>query len=185
MKQLYTKLANKIYNYFFFKTSQFRAFFYGFFLKKIGERVYICKDVTILSPQNVTIGNRVYLGKNVTIAGQAGVTIGDYTIINHNVNIISINHIYQDSSKIIREQGYCGGPISIGEDVWIATGAVILQNIKIGNGAVIGANAVVTKNVAPYTLVGGVPARFIRRRSKKTKNKDHAYTYVNYDDPYL
>lgn len=172
MKQLYTLLTNKLYNTYFFSTSFLRGLFYGIFLKKLGKRVFICKGVTIMSPQKVELGDNVYLGKNVTIAGQAGVTIGANSIINHNVNIISVNHIYEDSSKTIREQGYSGGPISIGEDVWIATGAVIIKNVKIGKGAVIGANAVVTKDVAPYTLVGGVPAKFIRRRKRKVMNKD-------------
>lgn len=172
MKQLCTRLAVRLYNQYFFKISLLRGFFYGFFLKKKGKRVYICKGITIMSPQNVELGNDVYLGKNVTIAGQQGVTIGDNSIINHNVNIISVNHVYEDPNKTIREQGYYGAPISIGEDVWIATGAVVLQGIKIGKGAVIGANAVVTKNVAPYTLVGGIPAKFIRRRNSEKKSKD-------------
>lgn len=172
MRRLFTLLAKKLYNEYFFKMSLLRAFFYGIFLKKKGKRVYICKGVTIMSPQNVELGNDVYLGKNVTIAGQKGVTIGKDSIINHNVNIISVNHVYEDPNKTIKEQGYYGSPINIGEDVWIATGAVILQGIKIGKGAVIGANAVVTKDVAPYTLVGGIPAKFIRRRNSEKKDKD-------------
>ncbi len=182
MRQFYTRLANKLYNTYFFSTSFLRGLFYGIFLKKLGKHVFICKGVTIMSPQKVELGDNVYLGKNVTIAGQAGVTIGANSIINHNVNIISVNHVYQDSSKTIREQGYYGGPISIGEDVWIATGAVITKNTKIGKGAVIGANAVVTKDVPPYALVGGVPAKLIGQRKANLKKEDYLKDHIFYFD---
>lgn len=167
MRLFFTLLVKRLYNEYFFKTSLLRGFFYGFFLKKKGKRVYICKEVTIMGPQGVELGNNVYIGKYATIAGQAGVTIGNDTIINHDVNIISVNHVYEDSGMKIEDQGFAGGPITIGDDVWIGTGAVILPKIKIGKGAVIGANAVVTKDVAPYTVVAGVPAKLIKRRIAK------------------
>ncbi len=172
MRQSYTLIAKRLYNTYFFKICRLRGFFYHFFLKKIGKRLEISKGAFIMSPQNVEMGDDVFLGRNVTIAGQKGVKIGSNTIINHNVNIISVNHIYENSTKTIREQGYRGGPISIGEDVWICTGAVILPSTKIGKGAVVGANAVVTKDVAPYTVVAGIPAKLIKRRIAKTNNKD-------------
>lgn len=165
MKQSITKFVVRLYNEYFFKTSLFRTLIYRPFLKKCGKRVFICKQVTIMGPQNVELGNNVYIGKYATIAGQAGVKIGNDTIINHDVNIISVNHVYEDSTKRIEEQGFAGGPIIIGDDVWIGTGAVILPNTKIGKGAVVGANAVVTKDVELYTVVAGVPAKLIKRRN--------------------
>ena len=124
-----------------------------------------------MSPQNVEMGTDVYIGRNVTIAGQRGVIIGNDVMINYSVSLISVNHVYQNSHVVIRKQGYYGAPIIICDDVWICAGAVILPGVTIGKGAVVGANAVVAKDVAAYTIVGGVPARFIKHRNHKTKNR--------------
>lgn len=167
MKQKYIKFAVLFYNYYFFYLCGLRGRLYSLFLKKKGKRFEVCKGVTIMSPQNVEVGDDVYIGRNVTIAGQCGVVLGNNIIINHNVNIISVNHVYQNAKQTIREQGYRGGQITIGDDVWVGTGAVILDGVTIHKGAVVGANAVVTKDVSAYTVVGGVPAHIIAKRTAK------------------
>ena|SRR5579872_6475577 len=141
-----------------------RSWFWGHFLKQIGERVYIMQRVKIMSPRKVSIGHDVLLNEDVKIGGQCGVTIGNYVLIGYNVNLVSENHAYQNYLLPIMQQGYFGGPIVIEDDVWIGANAVILPNIKVGKGAIVGANAVVTKNVEPYTIVGGVPAKKIKYR---------------------
>lgn len=69
---------------------------------------------------------------------------------------------YQDRSKSLKEQGFEGEKIVIGENCWLCKGCVILAGVTIGEGAVIAANAVVTRDVQPYTVVGGVPAKIIK-----------------------
>lgn len=125
------------------------------------------KGAKIMSPQKVEIGHNVYFSEGVIIGGQNGVTIGNYALIGYNVNLISANHSYQNNLFPILKQGLYGGPIEIEDDVWIGSNVVVLPNVKIGRGAVIGANAVVTKNVEPYAIVGGVPAKLIKYRFNK------------------
>lgn len=164
-----TKAINKILNYFIYFIGRARAVFWGLLLKKIGHRVDIMRGVIIMSPQNVEIGHDVLLNEYSRIGGQRGVTIGNYVQLSYNVTIISENHEYKNHSLPIKSQGYFGGPVTIGDDVWIGSNAVILPNVHIGPGAIVGANAVVTKDVQPYAIVGGVPARFIKYRFSKRK----------------
>ncbi len=76
-------------------------------------------------------------------------------------------HIFSDTTVPIRQQGDRGGDIVIEDDVWIGTHTIILTDVTIHKGAIIGAGAVVTKDVEPYAIVGGVPAKLIRYRDKK------------------
>ncbi len=161
-------MLNKIYNHLMHSIAQTRALFWGLFLRKMGRNVDIMERVKIMSPQKVEIGNNVLLNSDVKIGGQMGVKIGNYVLVGYNVNIVSENHQYLDLNLPIMKQGFFGGPIVIEDDVWIGANVVILPNITIGKGSVIGANAVVTKNVMPYTIVGGIPAKFIKNRANKS-----------------
>ena len=95
----------------------------------------------------------VKIGKNVLIAGRVFITDHD--------------HEYENSAPIFKGSGLISEPVIIEDEVWIGEGAVILKGVTVGKRSVIGANAVVTKNVLPYTVVGGVPARFIRNIDNK------------------
>ena len=125
--------------------------------------------VVVMSPQKVEIGHDVFLNERSLIGGQNGVKIGSYVQLSHNVSLISENHRYSNPSQPIKNQGYFGGPIVVEDDVWIGANAVIMPSVKVGKGAIIGANAVVTRNVKPYAIVGGVPAKFIKYRFSKEK----------------
>lgn len=162
---------NSLYNRSVYFFGWLRAQFWRLFLKKIGERVSIMQRVKIMSPQKVSIGHDVLLNDDVKIGGQCGVTIGNYVLIGYNVNLVSENHAYQNHLLPIMKQGYFGGPITIHDDVWIGANAVILPHVTIGKGAIVGANAVVTKDVSPYSIVGGVPAKEIKYRIKTKKTK--------------
>ena len=117
-----------------------------------------------MSPQKVEIGHDVLLNADTKIGGQLGVKIGNYVQLAYNVNIVTVNHAYQNPNLPIKKQGEFGGPVIIENDVWVGANAVILPNVRIGRGAIIGANAVVNRNVKPYSIVGGVPAKFIKFR---------------------
>lgn len=88
------------------------------------------------------------------------------------VLIYTQNHCYEDETKPIIQQGYTKTkPVVIGDDVWIGARAIILPGVNIGSHSVVGAGAVVTKDVPDYSVVGGVPAKVIKRR--KTNNIAH------------
>lgn len=168
-----TKIASLIYLYSVHTIAFLRAKFWQLFLLKIGPRVDIMANVIIMSPQKVSIGHDVLLNAGTKIGGQRGVTIGNYVMLGYNVNLVSENHQFNNPKLPIKKQGFFGGPIVIEDDVWIGANAVILPNVTIGRGSVVGANAVVTKDVLPYSIVGGIPAKLIRPRFN-TKDKQTA-----------
>ena len=115
-------------------------------------------------------GGSINLAKNVTIGaytvlyGHGGLYVGQDTQIGPQVVIIPANHITDFFDKPIRLQGETRRGIKIGDNVWIGAGAIILDGVVIEDGAVVAAGAVVTGRVPKNTIVGGVPARFIRMR---------------------
>ncbi|AKB71761.1 Chloramphenicol acetyltransferase [Methanosarcina mazei C16] len=109
------------------------------------------------------IGDDVYIGEKLTIvdklSDQKNITIGSRVAISPGVILISSSE--PNFSKIKQYVKTVHGTIQIKDDAWIGAGAIILPNITIGEGAVVGAGAVVTKDVDPYTIVAGVPAKKI------------------------
>ena len=125
---------------------------------------------------NVTLGSGCRLGNHVTINENCRLVntiIGDNALIAPEVYALMRNHEYKDLNIPIRNQGYFDEiPPRIGNDVWVGTRVVLLPGVNIGDGAIIGAGAVVTKNVSPFSIVGGVPARKIRDRREPQGNKN-------------
>lgn len=111
----------------------------------------------------VIIGNNVVIGRHCMITNKNLIKIGNDVLIGAYVQIIDAGHGFAKDT-IIREQQAKIGEVIIGNDVWIGAGAKILMDVHIGDGAVIGANAVVTKDVPPFAIVGGVPAQIIKYR---------------------
>ena len=113
------------------------------------------------------VGKEVYIGEDLLIidepSDQAMVSIGDRVAISPRVTLVVSSR--PNFSRIAPYVPVKHGPITIENDVWLGTGVVVLPDITIGEGAVVGANSVVTKDVRPYTIVGGSPARLIREVS--------------------
>lgn len=129
------------------------------------KNVKIGLHTIISNKRNVTIGNNTYINSGMLFAGKnSEIIIGDNCLISYNVHIRTISHNYIDKKRLILEQGNFEKTIIIGNDVWIGYGAQIMPGVKIGDGSVIAAGAVVTKNVEPYKVVAGVPARVIKER---------------------
>jgi acetyltransferase-like isoleucine patch superfamily enzyme len=110
----------------------------------------------------ITIGRNSLVGEYSVIRGQGGVTIGDRVYTSPFTQIIAVNHVFDDPTRPFVDQGISAEGIVIEDDVWLGAGAVITDGVRIGKGAVVAAGAVVTKDVAPHTVVGGVPARLIK-----------------------
>ena len=102
--------------------------------------------------------------------------IGDRVYTSPFTQIIAVNHVFEDPNQPFVEQGITAEGIIIEDDVWIGASAIVTDGVKIGKGAVIAAGAVVTGNVPPHTVVGGVPAKPIKVIDGKTIKPDrHVY----------
>jgi acetyltransferase-like isoleucine patch superfamily enzyme len=130
-----------------------------------GDRCILTEGL-ILIPNGgfITMGHECSIGPYVIMNGAAGLTIGNQVGIGAHSVVYTSSHIYAARHVPILRQGTSRDPVTIEDDVWIGAASVILGGVTIGTGAVVAAGAVVTRDVAPYTVVAGVPARVIRRR---------------------
>jgi acetyltransferase-like isoleucine patch superfamily enzyme len=119
-----------------------------------------------LSPQNgfISIGSRCSIHSFCVLLGEGGITIGNDVRIAASTIIVSANHRFEDPAIPIWQQGMKAKGVCIGNDVWIGANCTILDGVVIGDGAVVAAGALVNKNVEPYSVVGGVPARLLKFR---------------------
>jgi len=139
------------------------------FLRRIEGWVWFRDNVTIWFPEGVSIGSGSMVGENCFLDGFSGLTIGRNVLIAHNASLIAEDHGFATRKIPIRRQPKTIGPVVVGDDVWIGCGARVLKGVTIGDGAIIAAGAVVTKDVAPYAIVGGIPARVLAMRPDDTE----------------
>jgi acetyltransferase-like isoleucine patch superfamily enzyme len=110
----------------------------------------------------IRIGRDSLIGEYTVIRGQGGVTMGDRVYTSPMTQLIAVNHVFDDPRRPFVEQGITAQGIVIEDDVWLGSAAVVTDGVRVGRGAVVAAGAVVTRDVAPHTVVGGVPARVLR-----------------------
>lgn len=110
----------------------------------------------------IKIGSDSLIGEYSVIRGQGGVQIGDRVYTSPFTQIIAVNHVFDDPGRPFVEQGITAEGIVIEDDVWLGAGAIVTDGVRVGKGAVVAAGAVVTKDVPPHTVVGGVPAKPIK-----------------------
>lgn len=154
---------------------------------KLGTNVYISGNSRIISETSgdIDIGNNCKIGTMTIVEDRGGsIAIGDNTAVNSfcvlyghgglrigknvliatHVLLIPANHHFSDPNRLIREQGETKEGIVIEDDVWIGAGAIVLDGVRIGTGSVIGAGAIVTKDIPPRSIAVGNPARVIKTR---------------------
>lgn len=134
----------------------------------IGQYSSIHRACRIYRPDRVHIGKRTVINYGILLDGRSGLSIGDNASISEGVVILTLGHDIDSPDFALQ-----GGPVSIGDYVFIGSYARVLPGVTIGEGAVVAVGAVVTHDVAPYEVVGGVPARFIRMRSRNLTYQQH------------
>ena len=127
--------------------------------KQVGTSVRLRMPVTIYQPEQLALGSQIDVGEYVVIRASGGVTIGDRVLVAAHAIITSRQH----PTRLPRFGVTEDAPIAIEDDVWIGAGAIVLPGVVLGRGSIIGAGAVVTSNVEPFSIVGGVPATPIGR----------------------
>jgi acetyltransferase-like isoleucine patch superfamily enzyme len=108
---------------------------------------------------NIRIGRNVFVNQNCRFNDIGGIDIGDDVMLGPNVSLISSGHPIDPAERRV---GITSAPIAIGRNVWVGTSALIMQGVTVGEDAIVGAGAVVTRNVPPRTLVAGVPATVVK-----------------------
>jgi maltose O-acetyltransferase len=131
----------------------------------MGQNVNIEHGASFGSGRDLTIGDNSGIGIDCQVP--ANIQIGSDVMMGPQVLIIGQNHKFDDLSVPMRLQGRAeASPVVIEDDVWVGARSIVLPGIRIGRGAIIAAGAVVTKDVPPYAICGGNPARVIRLRTE-------------------
>ena len=138
-----------------------RKLYYKLLKMKIGKYSEANMGLYLFSPKNIVIGEYTHINKGCFIDGRGGCTIGNNVSISHHVSFVTGSH--DSNNRFFAERHL---PIIINDYVWIGINATILQDVTIGKGAVVAAGAVVTKDVPPFAIVGGIPAKVIGERNK-------------------
>lgn len=139
-----------------------RKWFYQIMGAKIGKNTVLCRRVEVLLPKGLCLDNNVAVGWFAELDARGGISIGHDTNISSHVKLITGSHDIDDADYTADFR-----PIQVGHHCWLGTGAIVLQGVTIGDGAVVAAGAVVTKDIPPFEVWGGVPAKFIRKRNKE------------------
>lgn len=156
---------------------QFRRIFCKLLLEHIGHHTKIDSDCYFINPQKLKIGDYTHINRECLLIATAGLEIGNRVSISYRSAIVTGSHDVNSPYFLSARR-----PIVIKDYVWIGVNATILAGVTIGEGAVVCAGAVVTKDVPPYCIVGGVPAKCIgeRIRGLSYKPLEHEYFYPNF-----
>lgn len=153
----------------FYKLDVFADKYIGQYLSTITQgRGKFWGKCRIQHPENIYIGDGSFInpGGIIYASKNAKIYIGNNCMVSYNVHLRTDYHVYSNPMMPMKEQGMQEKDIRIGDDVWIGCGAQVMSGVTIGTGAVVGAGAVVCHDVPEFAVVGGVPARIIKFRSK-------------------
>jgi acetyltransferase-like isoleucine patch superfamily enzyme len=131
----------------------------------LGRWIHLGVDTALRCHEGtLSVGDKCVLARDVSINCYLDVEIGDSTLIADNVYISDFDHNFADLTVPIKDQGIAKSRVRIGRDVWLGTKVTVARGVEIGEGSVVGANAVVTRDLPGHSVAVGVPARVIRDR---------------------
>ena len=138
------------------------------------NKFYLGKDSTIEDfttlnngVGNMIIGDRTRIGLGNTLIGP--ITIGNDVMLAQNITMSGLNHGYEDITMSIHDQPVTTAPIIIEDECWIGANSVIVAGVTVGKHSIVAAGSIVTKDIPPYSIVGGNPARLLKHYNSKTK----------------
>jgi maltose O-acetyltransferase len=133
--------------------------------KRVGEGCFYLDEIVWLNGDRIELGDRVAFNVGCFVNGYGGLTVGDGAEFGPRVLLHTANHRMDDPERPVSEQGWVEDtPVTVGRNAWIGMGAIILPGVTIGEGCVIGAGSVVVKDVEPFSVAVGNPARVVRSR---------------------
>ena len=138
------------------ESEEYYKLMYELFNHQIGEKSTIRNPVTVVEPNKVRMGKNSIIMNNALLMASGGIEIGDCTMVAAHAKLISNDHDLYDRSILTMV------PIKIGNHVWIGAGATILKGVTVGDHAIIGGGSVVNKDVPPYAVVVGNPAKVVK-----------------------
>ena len=183
---MFTALRKK---YRLFRYARWRKKYYRKYssMAGMGINTYICDDAKLCALGNISIGDHVWIGHRCYLEGMGGITIGTGTIVGNGTEIISANHNFrgEDMQEVPYDKRFITKKVTIGENVWFGMRALVLPGVTIGEGAIVGAGSVVTKDVPPLAIVGGNPAKVLKYREAdqyyRLKSEGKIYLKENYN----
>lgn len=143
-----------------------RWLLYKALCRRLGGFCYIYPGARLSHVYGMDIGRNFHVNAGAYLYGRGGLTIGDHVMVGPNAVIVSSQHRYDDPRLPMALLGHRMAPVTIGSDVWIGANAVVLPGVRIADGTIVSAGAVVTQATEPYTIVGGVPAKRISERPR-------------------
>ena len=144
-----------------------RYLLYKLLFRRLGGFCYIYPGARLSHTYGMSVGRNFHVNAGAFLYGRGGLTIGDHVMIGPNAVIVSSQHRYDDPRLPMALLGHQTAPVTIGSDVWIGANTVVLPGVTIADGTIVSAGAVVTQDTAPFTIVGGVPARQIGERPRE------------------
>lgn len=159
-------------------TNRFLSFFYKKMLRGCGSNVRFSALTSDFTYRNLTIGNNVYIGPHALfLCTESQIFIGNKVLFGPHVTIIGGDHRITDVGRFIYDvldkHPEDDQDVHIEDDVWIGTNTTLLKGVTVGRGAVVAAGALVTKDVPPYAIVGGVPAKVLKYRFTPEQIQEH------------
>jgi len=148
------KLAKYFFLGFYGLKILYRSFIYSLLFASYGKKTIVAGKIKTIRPENISIGSYSTLNEGVFLNGQGGIKIGNHVHISPYVIINSTQLDLNNFSQKLHKKE----PVVIEDHVWICSGAIINPGVRIGKMSVVGAGAVVTQNVEPFTVVTGIPA---------------------------
>ena len=145
-----------------------------------GENIYFEKDFRVFTGhQNIYLGSNIYLVDTLINAGDDSgrVTIEDYVFFGHGVRLLARGHDYNFLDEQ-RQQVITEKPIHIKKGAWVSSGAIVLGGVTIGEHSVVAAGTIVTKDVPPFAIVAGNPAKIIRYTNRKLTFREKLFSFL-------